>query len=248
MNKYKSYCVTVRPSQGVSKDSKLEKELLTWCKKQDYSCMYSEKSDEARHIHIQIWCNTPRARGAIATAVCRICERCVIDWNDAQKKVLRQGIRIAYSDWYIDYLHNNTDKDDDEGETLYSNPPDNSIDFYPTESEQELIQDNNNACDKRFHKLNALWNIHYKDKEKTITNTAKFLCDMMFKSKIIQVIGHQKNREQLCLALWAYLNEQIVPDLFLSKDLENRYTIVEAINHNRDHLYELITEIPKMNK
>lgn len=239
MNRYKSLCITVRPKKGVVAESKYEEDILKWCKKQDYAYVVAEMEDEARHLHIQIWSNKAKTRGEVQTAMVRIAEKNLDDWDDAQKKVLRNGVRIAYSDWCDNYLGDNDEKG--EANILFEKVPTKTLEFYPTEEEQEALLNTSNAVDKRFHRLTEMYKENSKYyKEPTITNVARFLSDMMFKQKTIPVIVCQKHREQLCMSLWAYIQESIMPDLFLSKDLSNRYIVAEKMRNPRDSAFDLI--------
>lgn len=208
MKKYNSFCVTVRPSNGVAPGSKLENEILIYLKKKvDYYFICSEMSETARHLHIQLWYKSPLTRGQCVTAFDRILTR-TIDYDMNQKKVQHKGVKIAYSDWYLSYLSDNELKDED-CNILANNPPENSLEFYPTEEEQEELVEQCNAIDKKYHILMVEY-FKWKEKNKIPHNilyyVASFLNNYMFIEKKMCVISEKKRRVELCKSLLAYIN------------------------------------------
>ena len=129
---FRSYCLTIRPRDGISE--KTIEETKKWLLKCSYSFAVLEKSANERHLHAQIWLEKERARGDICKQVQRICERTIEDWDQSQLKVLRQSVRIAYSDWYLDYLAENDLKTTPN--IIVDNPPTKTLEYYPTEEEQ----------------------------------------------------------------------------------------------------------------
>ena len=87
-NAYKSWAFTIRPRDGVEKDSPLQIAIVKWCMKQNYYFLCAEGVDEARHLHGQIWIDDPRDKGTICRSLERICEKNVDTWNPAQKKIV----------------------------------------------------------------------------------------------------------------------------------------------------------------
>lgn len=215
-NMNKSYCITVRPLGGLTPDTELA--IVKWLKMQPHHFSCAEKTDEARHLHAQIWFEEPRARGDVCKAIQRICERTIPDWNEAQKKVLRYGVKIAYSDWYLDYLSDNEAKTGTElGIILTDSPPEITLGYYPTEEEQQLLKDTANAVDKQLFKYEQqflLW-------AETIAppyskaQIATWLCNQMFVSRTIMVVRDPRLRKNLCISLHAYVNKSTDPALFL---------------------------------
>lgn len=216
---FRSYCITFRPRNGLSNTTSAE--LISWCKKQPYAFYAEEKSDEARHAHIQVWYDEPRERGTICKAMQRIGSRTVTDWDDAQLKVLRSGVKIAYSDWYLDYLAENMEKTDTEKSVIkYEHPPEDTIPYYATQEDQEALQAKANAVDKRMYSLEQKFNEWNENQyeELTIRLVAKFLADQMFNSRTIEVKIHQRDRVALCTSLYSYITRSADPSLFLVKD------------------------------
>ena len=130
MNEYKSYCITVRPRLGLSKET--EKALIAWFNKQDFAFACIEMDHEARHCHAQIWMENARPKGIIRRSLVRICERTIPEWDNSQSKVLSGGIKIAYDDWHVNYLQENENKINDTVNVIYNNVPNNTQCFYPS--------------------------------------------------------------------------------------------------------------------
>lgn len=149
---YKSFAITMRPKNGISAGGTLENELVKKLKKYDFCSIFMEKENEARHMHAQIWLNKPQAIGTIKTAMVRIQEKHDNDWDEASKKVLRSGIKIAYSDWILDYCQENDLKEDDSNCLFHRVPPMTS-EFYATEEEQQKIIDSSKSVNKTYFRL-----------------------------------------------------------------------------------------------
>ena len=194
------------------------------CKQDGYHAVI-EMENEARHLHGQIWIKEGRARGEIVRSVKRICERTIEDWNTAQAKVLSQGVKIAYSDWYESYLENAEKKSGDKLNVVCENIPDKTEEFYASEEEQEKIRDSTNAVDKRYHKLAEDFKEWWKDdlNKKKYTriyreNVALFLGDCMFVKKTIPVCADSRLSKQLCNALYLYITRDTGMAHFLTKN------------------------------
>lgn len=228
---YNSYCITVRPRAGLIK--KTLADLVQWCEKQDYAVLYVEKDNEAKHAHIQVWSEEKRPKGIIAKAMQRICSRTIEDWDAAQNKVLRAGVKIAYSDWWLDYLAENEDKPEDEGECIYDNPPkSDTLLYYPTEAEQDAVLNKINAVDHKYHQLSVLfheWNegdiSHYK--------VGKFLSWAMYDSKKIMVSKDKMTRINLCRNLYYYLK----PEASSAEDFMNEEDFNKAMKVLEENLF-----------
>lgn len=220
---FRSFAITVRPLDGIS-DTTIAA-YLKWFEKLDYAFVCTEKDGVERHLHAQIWTDSPKAKGDIVKQVERICERTINDWTQAQKKVLRGGIKIAYSDWYLDYLAENELKEI-LCDILYESPPENTYTYYPTEEEQEKVKSIANAVDPRFTDLENKCN-DYLNKDNiplSLKSVARFLCDAMFITRSIKVLMHQRDRTALATALFAFMSKSINIDLFISKTQEEKKT------------------------
>lgn len=214
----RSVCITVRPRDGIT-DATIAG-FKKWLLAQDYSVSVLEMEHEARHLHAQIWFNEPKHRGDICKAVNRICERSIKGWDDAQKKVLRSGVKRAYSDWYLDYLTDNENKTETPN-IITNQPPDSTTDFYATEEEQEKLQTLIKSIDPRmtsleqkFHEANPLNN--------SLNAVARFLATEMFQNRTIKCIVQQRDRTALCTTLHAYINRSTNIEYFITPDPKHK--------------------------
>jgi len=207
MQKYRSFCITCRPRQGCTPTT--EQAIVTWLKKQDFAIGVIEGKDEGRHLHAQIWLKEPRERGKINTSLQRIHEKTVQDFDQAQLKVLRQGTRIAYSDWHDSYLENNELKND-EVKYCIKNLPEKTLEYYPSEEDQLKLQAKSNAVDSKFHRWEEKW-IEYKEDRENYTASWKhvkhFVYDQWFRSRTERVLADSKQRKQFCKTLYMYINK-----------------------------------------
>jgi len=217
---YKSFALTIRPRLGIS-DTTIES-YLSWLRKQAYAVAVIEMADEARHLHAQIWLEEGRTKDDVAKQVKRICERTIEDWDAGQSKVLRGGIRIAYSDWYLEYLTDNENKQE-EANVLLHNPPDKTESYYPTEEEQENVKALSQSADPRFLKMEqeCLEYLGKNQYQLTQVNIARYLSAAMFEYRTMKVLIQQRDRTALCKTLFAYMSKGDI-NLFIDKTKEEK--------------------------
>lgn len=217
---YKSFAITVRPRLGITNDT--IDAIKSWLNKQNHSVAVLEMEDEARHLHAQIWLDEGRTKDDVGKAVKRICERTIEDWDAAQAKVLRGGIKIAYTDWYLEYLLDNENKENPN--VIINNPPDKTEQYYPSEEEQEAVRLCSTATDPRFFKMEQDANVYFTkyDKEITLKNVAAWLCYVMFEERTMKVLINQRDRTALCKTLYAYMTKSSNIELFLEKSAEDK--------------------------
>uniref|UniRef100_UPI00404AACBE hypothetical protein n=1 Tax=Flavobacterium sp. TaxID=239 RepID=UPI00404AACBE len=236
---YKSFALTIRPRAGITNDTILA--FKSWLSKQDHSVAVTEMEGEARHLHAQLWLNEGRTKDDISKAVKRICERTILDWDATQTKVLRGGIRIAYSDWYLEYLVDNEDKGEvDNSNIITNNPPDRTEHYYPSEEEQEKVKQVSQAADPRFLSMEQEcneWLINER-KEVTYKNIAQWLCNAMFNQRTMKVLVNQRDRTALCKTLYAYMSKTDDISYFVEKTTQEK---------NLDKKYENLKKYIKDN-
>lgn len=208
---YKSYAITVRPRNGLS-DSTMAA-LAKWCKDQDYASMCIEMEGEARHTHIQVWFDDPRERGVVCRCMQRICERTINDWDRAQCKVLRAGVKICYSNWIEDYCTDNMNKPDPP-KIVYEKIPSHCLEYYPSDEEQAAVKARNNAVDKRYHRLSELWSNYWYGGPFLPKDIAEFLMTAEFVDKSICVMKDNKVRRETCLHLYYYISEHAPIEIY----------------------------------
>ena len=202
-SKFRSFCITVRPKNGLHVE--YAQAVEKYIRKQKHYVYTYEKEAEARHLHAQIFFEDAVRKSNIQTALKRIAEKHDENWNAASRKVLVSGVKIAYNDNFMDnYI---TKEGGTIGMEAY-NPPDNTEEFYPTLEEQAAVQATANATDRQFHKLKELWDTHYPDytqHQKTLKDVGLFIYDLMFEEKVIPVITDDRRRKQLVKALTHYI-------------------------------------------
>lgn len=197
---FRSYAITIRPKSGVKGD--YDKQMTDYIKKQDYSAYVYEGEDITRHIHAQIWLDKPKRKNDIQKQLCRIAERTDPDWGLAARKVLVGGCKIAYNNSFLD---NYMTKD---GDHEHYQPPNNLEDYYPSQTEQDLVMARTNAKDDYYHHLKELWG----DKELQTTHpllqleeVADWLFEQMYITKTIKTIPDTKRRKLTVQNLYYYL-------------------------------------------
>lgn len=216
---YNSFAITIRPRNGVAIDSDLQFAIVKWFQKQDYFFLCSEKENEARHLHGQVWFNTGRMKGPVSKSLKLIQEKFDPDWDAASQKVASRGIKIAYSrDWVEEYLSK-------EDKWILNQPPPTTLEhlFYPSQEEQDKVKGKANAVDLQYHRYKEIWDEsrrHHDDQEpydKEIVG--KFLYEIMFVSKRIRVQMDPRKRIQMRDCLYHYLLGDIDKwkDMFMSK-------------------------------
>lgn len=216
---FRSFAFTIRPRDGIT-DTTIAA-YHKWFKKLDYAFVVLEKEGHERHLHAQVWLTKPRAKGDIIKQADLICLRTIPDWaaDGSQKKVQRGGIRVAYSDWHLDYLSQN-DLKIDSPNIILDNQPNNTYEYYPTEEEQESVKQLANAVDQRYFALEQKCSKYLEDQDKSLTHktVASFLNDAMFNSRTIKVIEDPRRRNQVCYTLYCYMLKSSDIYNFIPKD------------------------------
>jgi len=202
--KYRSWCLTVNPTQGVAPNSPTEEALVKYCKSFPFAQMVCEKEGEARHAHIQIWLDTPTTKGDTNKKLERVLARTVPEWSQSQARVFRSGTNIAYNDWVESYCIENDLKGTP---VIYvDNRPLDSDPYYPSTEEQEAVQRRSQAIDQRMCTLELLFEEWWdQDSEITPVLIGTFLSDMMFSSRKIACVNKAADRYALCKTLHAYI-------------------------------------------
>ena len=232
---FRSFCITIRPRDGI-KDNLVAK-ITSWLKKQQHAVAVLEMENEARHLHAQIWSDNERHKNDITKQMKRFCEALVEDWDNAQTKVLRGGVKVAYSDWYLEYLLDNDDKEYND-RVLVNNPPDKTERFYPTEEEQERVKNVVNSVDPRFTKLEQDYYEWLGPEEDTdLKSVARFLNWSMFEERTIKVIIQPRDRYAFCEALYLYISKSKDVYNFIAKTKEEK-----KLDRNFQNLFEAMKE------
>ena len=200
----RSFAFTVRPIQGVPEDSELEKSFRKLFDKYQ-GFLVAEKTGIERHLHGQLFFKSPRTKSDFNRDFpVKLCKKYVVDWTPQQERVLKMGTRIAYSDdFYTEY----TNKGD--SELLEDYFPNNSIEFYPSQDEQDKVKERANAKDAKFYALAEMYNNGENVCVPTYENVAKWLYSAMFVEKTIKCIEDKRKINQTVNTLTEYLNADI---------------------------------------
>lgn len=210
---YRSFAFTIRPKMGQQpKDDSVILDYIT--KNWDYGFAWAEKTDEARHIHAQVWSEEPRFKGNLTSRLKKLQSRYDADWSPASSKVLTMGVKIAYSSAFTESY---SQKDD--AVLLLNSPPEDETDFYPSVEEQTAVKEKACAADARLHSLYELYQ-EWEQKEPipSIQNIALFLSWATFTARKIRFTLNSRDRQQLAQGLRCYIIGGGGVHLFLTKD------------------------------
>lgn len=222
-----SYAITVRPKNGLHNE--YDEAIIAYIKKHPYSAYNHELTDEARHLHAQIWIPKTDINN-IRKALFRIAEKLDPDWSSASKKVLSNGVKFAYNDdFYNDYMTKDS-------ELEYSKLPENTFDYYPSEQEQaEAKKKASRVADAYFNHLQEMWteqNPDYKEQIpiKQLKDISMFYYCQMFISKTIAVVRDHKQRKQNAKCLYHYIFKHRDLDMVMTQDDITHYRQYDPID------------------
>lgn len=178
VSKYRAYGFTVRPINGVTDE--VVKRYTEWVERQAGWYLCTEKEGSERHIHCGVYFEEPRTRGDVVKAIVRILKRGSV--TDAECRVARSGVRIMYSDDFIDqYLNKDVDS-----VCVSMDLGIRRKDYYPTQEEQDRVQAR--AVDPVLQKYESLWNEWDEKEDNPSKDLVKYFCvDMWFKSRQVCV-------------------------------------------------------------
>lgn len=244
---YKSFCFTIRPTNGVAAGSKMEadfKKFAATSKGFEAYDMWCEKSDHERHIHMQVWLSEAKTRGDVNKQLERVLKKHIGEADDwqSQCKVLRAGTRIAYNDWHIRYCEENNLKVDDESINVHIGRPFDTDLYYASEEEQAKVQRKANAIDKRMASLELLWEEWSEAKEMEITqaNVGTFLSDMMFNERKIMTMCKTVDMRNLCRTLYHYISKTVDSSLFYKKPEDKLSSELRSAGFSDDQIKNIL--------
>lgn len=221
---YRSFCITVRPTDGLCK--KREEMFIKWASLQTGAYGVIEKEGAERHLHLQLFFQEGREKGDVNKQITRIFERMPVGPNEI--RVLRKGTRIAYNmDWCDQYLQ----KQEGSEVVIDNVPPDTAL-FFPSREEQERVKASSQAIDQQFHDLS----VKYQD---WMTDNGSYLCevgckiflnDMMFIRKKMKVVKDPKIFNQTARALYHYVGECDTFCIDLSGAEKHDYEAITQLN------------------
>lgn len=212
-----SFAFTLRTNIGINKAH--IKLFERWLKKQPYGVYVFEKENDERHIHGQIWLDSPRTRGNVK----KILDKHVINCYelDEYKLCWAVNVKIAYNNEFLEkYMTKENPWE------YYKVPADNVIyDFYPPEDTQERIQKKAKSKNGWLLELEDLWNTHATEHWKALPNivsVASFL-QKIAGLDLWRVVKDARLRQQEAQIFQWWLNKNTRGDLYLTKEqMENR--------------------------
>lgn len=221
VSKYGSLCFTIRPKRGLT--TELEDKLHSWIIKQPYYAYNIEMEDEARHLHCQVFYPDKKSKGDLTKALFRIQSKYDSNWDNASKKVLTSGVKIAYNDKFLEYM----EKD---GPFIECRIPADRTPYYPSEDEQLAAQRKANSVNTRYDSYKEKFiNSNFYDISSHDFDAgnisgklrvADWLAHVMFVEQSMTVIQDHRIRQQIinCLTWYVYGCKGI--DLLSDKDAD----------------------------
>lgn len=221
-----SICITVRPKNGLHNEYSMA--IEKYLRKQQYSIFVYEMEAEARHLHAQMW--GKYKINNVRKALFRIAEQHDPDWSPASKKVLSQGVKFAYNDYFHEHYLTKDNK------PVHVSIPEDTKIYYPSLAEQEEIRRKaTRVADAYFDHLKTEWierNPEYEYHQFTNIDISKFYYDMMFKDKVIAVIRDDRQRKQntKCLLHYIFPGHASKLDMTLSQKDIDEYMLFKSSN------------------
>lgn len=216
---FRSFAATFRPREGINDDA--ISSYLKWFEdKKVFACL--EKEGHERHIHFQIWFDEPKRRVDVDKQIKRIAKRHT-EWDDATAKHAVMT-RIAYNDWYLSYLSENELKPEDPN-IIYNNVPASTIEYYPSEEEDELMKARIAASDSFYHELKEKWDVYSSEKDisnPTLRHIAEYLHYRQHIIKDMRVTRDKKNAQALVHTLHMYITGDFQIDWWIAQTKQDK--------------------------
>lgn len=201
-----SFGITINPTIGV--DQALEDRLVRWLQKREYQVYNIEygQADVAhtRHMHAQIWQDTPTTAADIRTTLNRILENNLPEWDSNQKRYAAK-VKIAWDDNYMDeYITKDSP-------LIIDNPPLDSHEYYPTKEQQQKFIAKANCVDPKYYNLEEKWQDSMNNPLYTADPTPdiikQWLNSQMFIERKMAVVECPKRRNNLAKCLFQYISK-----------------------------------------
>ena len=190
--------------------------MSSWLKKQPHCAYVYEKEGSEEHVHAQIWLSSARTKGNVMKPLKKMLERCYQPDEYIAKVAI--VIKPAYND---DFVNEYCQKD---GGLEYSNPPPDTVEYYPSEEEQAryLAISENKANWCLWKDLESKWDPERPVNEYTV---AEFIAKEMFVNRSIKIEMDGRKRRQMCETFTAVLRKAADGTLFLPKEKHEMYKI-----------------------
>lgn len=232
MATFRSFAATVRTREGISEDALSA--YLKWFKDKLVFAVV-EKEGSEKHLHFQVWYDEPKRRVDVDKQVKRIAKRHTSDWDEAQAKHAVK-VKVAYNDWYLSYLAENDLKPDDPN-IIYNKPPDDTVDYYPTEEEDERMLARASATDQFYHELKEKYDKYAEENEitnPTLRNIARYLHHRQYVQKDMKVTRDSKIAKGMCITLHTYVTGKFREDWWIHQTKQDKVVedILQSIEDN----------------
>jgi len=198
MSKFSTYALTIRPLNGVSDDDvKSFTRFVT--KRCTYYSIITEKSGSERHLHAGLFLTKSVTRSNVVQSMKQLFKHL----TSSEQTVLFQGIKIMYN---FDFITKYMDKDDDTVVIAQCLPEQSYLDsIFPKLPAAVKKVPKHSAF---YHELESLWYKHTRPvEEANPVNCRHFLCNMMYKERLINVIRDDKQIIQVSRHLARWLNK-----------------------------------------
>ncbi|AXQ65472.1 MAG: hypothetical protein [Circular genetic element sp.] len=200
--KFSTYAITLRTRNGV--DAVIISTALEWIKKRcEYFHVVTEKTGSACHIHAALYLKTTVTKCHMTTIWLRVLKK--LDLDSDELKVARKGVKILYSN---DFIDNYLNKDDDTV-VIESQLPEKAslIQYYPPKPTTGSATRKRN-CSAYYVELEALWHQYKRPLlEVNTENCRHFLFNMMYNERCINIIKDDRTIIQTARHLTRFLNK-----------------------------------------
>lgn len=199
-NKYRTYALTLRPKDGVT--DTIVSSFSEWIRKRStYYHMVTEMTGSSRHIHAACFFKKEISRSNLCNLIS--CFGKKHDFSNEELVVLRKGIRIMYSN---DFIESYLSKDED-CEVICSELPESAHlqSWYPPKSVSPGSRKEQHS--KYYWELESLWKETQSPHVEVHTlNARHFLFRMMYADRRIAIIRDDKTIVQTARHLVRFLN------------------------------------------
>lgn len=182
---FTTFAITIRPLNGVT-DQQIDSFSKFVKKHCTYYYIITEKTNDERHIHSALFFKIPKTRSNVCTYLVRLFK----DLSAPEKAVLQQGVKILYSNDFIEKYMN---KGDDTIVIERNLPEVSSLEaFYPPKPLTVSVTRQLHLHDF-MNKLESLWRIHMAPHTEIETSNARdFLFNMMYNERVIGLMDDKK--------------------------------------------------------
>lgn len=166
---YQSFAITHRPKFGLN-DLELNKFCLWVQKHCKYYLVGIEKENESRHLHAGLYFNKSKTKGDIFKMLL-----CIFDLSDAEKYVLKRGLKVMYDGNFISSYIGNADKGDYYKEVIRNIPESRYLEgYYPKKNDEQLLGKRKREVDPEFAYWEQLW---YETQNPSVSVTRRNVLD-----------------------------------------------------------------------